>query len=70
MNGTATPIPAGLARGLLSACVLLFGFTALLAVGMAGGGAYSGCSTAMITAILLPFCTAMALTFLSAIAFL
>ena len=50
--------------------LLTAGRSALLAVGPAGGMAYTVCSTAVITAVLLPFCTAMGLTFPSAVAFL
>jgi hypothetical protein len=42
----------------------------LLAAGPESGGLYSAASTVILTAILLPFCTAMGLTFPAAIAFL
>ncbi len=46
------------------------GREALLAFGPAGGLAYTVGSTAILTAILFPFCTAMGLTFPAAVAFL
>ena len=46
------------------------GREALLAVGPESGALYTAGSTALLAAILLPFCTAMGLTFPSAIAFL
>jgi spermidine synthase len=56
--------------GLAVPALLSAGRGALLAVGPASGGLYTAGSTALLTAILLPFCTAMGLTFPSAIAFL
>ena len=56
--------------GLAVPALLSAGREALLAVGPASGGLYTAGSTALLTAILLPFCTAMGLTFPSAIAFL
>jgi len=56
--------------GLAVPALLAAGRSTLLAVGPAGSVAYTVCSTAVITLILLPFCTAMGLTFPSAVAFL
>jgi spermidine synthase len=56
--------------GIAVPTLLTGGRQVLLAVGPASGLAYSAASTAILAAILLPFCTAMGLTFPSAIAFL
>jgi spermidine synthase len=58
LGGVAVP-------GLLSA-----GRAALLSVGPANGALYSLTSSAVLSAILFPFCTAMGLTFPAAVAFL
>ena len=58
LGGVAVPV-------LLSA-----GRAALLAAGPANGVLYTVSSTVILTAVLLPFCTAMGLTFPSAVAFL
>lgn len=56
--------------GLAVPWLLSAGRDVLLAVGPASGFAYTAASTVLLTAILLPFCTAMGLTFPAAIAFL
>ncbi len=56
--------------GLAVPWLLSEGRAVLLAVGPASGVAYTAGSTVLLTAILLPFCTAMGLTFPAAIAFL
>ena len=50
--------------------LLSAGRSALLELGPENGGLYTAASTALLVAILLPFCTAMGVTFPSAIAFL
>ena len=56
--------------GLAVPALLSAGRGTLLAVGPASGAVYTAGSTALLAAILFPFCTAMGLTFPSAIAFL
>src|SRR6185436_10659187 len=56
--------------GLAVPTLLAVGRDVLLAVGPASGVAYTAASTGILTAILLPYCTAMGVTFPSAIAFL
>lgn len=56
--------------GLTVPALMSAGREALLAAGPESGGLYSAASTLILTAILLPFCTAMGLTFPAAIAFL
>jgi spermidine synthase len=50
--------------------LLSAGRRALLALGPESGGLYTAASTALLAVVLLPFCTAMGVTFPSAIAFL
>lgn len=56
--------------GLALPALLSAGRQILLSVGPANGFAYSVCSAVILTVILFPFCTAMGLTFPSAVAFL
>ena len=56
--------------GLAVPALLSAGREALLAAGPESGGLYGAASTLILATILLPFCTAMGLTFPSAIAFL